>query len=249
MRPPRLLAATATLLALTVLAACGDDDNGSDADAEETETITETASPDETTDATTSATTESTDVPPMDPTEGGDITVEQVDAALLTPDDIAPGLVQGEWTNEDSPPPCDPDAQPTDVVVPPAVESGTEISTADGNAALSEEIAIYDTEGEAAEAFEVGSAGLDCETATLPDGTTVTIGAPEDVTAQVNSSGIGSSTAWSVTGEGYEIVLIATLSGRLIMANTFVVADGADTTGLPTPVETASLAFQKALAN
>lgn len=248
MRSPRLLAATATLLSLMLLAACGDDD-GSESEAGETETVTETASSEPTTDATTTAPTETASVSPMDPTEGSDITVEQVNAALLAPEDIAPGLVQGQWTNDDSPPPCDPDGQPTDVVVPPAVESGTEISTADGNANLTEEIAIYDTEDEAAEAFRVGSAGLDCSSATLTDGTTATIGAPEDVTAQINTSGIGTSTSWSVSAEGYEVVLIATLSGRLLMANTFVVAQGADTTGLPTPLETAQLAFAKALAN
>ena len=189
-----------------------------------------------------------TSVTPMDPT--GDITQEQVEAALLTPEEVAPGLVLGEWTNEDSPPPCDQSATPVDVQIPPSVEAGVEINTADGNASMEEEIAIYATAEEASEAFTLGSAGLDCTTASAEDGSTVTIGPATDVTAEVNgASGLGTSTAWEITGEGFSGVLVATLSNRIVMANTFVVADGADTSTLPTPIEIATTAFAKALAN
>ena len=247
MRSTRTAATAAALLTLTLLAGCGggDDDKASDT---ETEVVTETPSPTESTEATTPTT--DTSVTPMDPTETTDVTQEQLEAALLTPEDVAPGLVLGTWTNSDSPPPCDPDAQPTDEQIPPAVEGGVQINSSDGNASMEEEIAIYDTEDEAADAFALGSEGLNCSTATFDDGSTATIGSPTDVTSDVNAdSGLGTSTAWEVTGDGFSGVLIATVAGRIVMANTFIAADGTDTSALPTPVEVATKAWAKALAN
>ena len=69
------------------------------------------------------------------------------------------------------------------------------------------------------------------------------------MTAEVNgASGLGTSTAWEVTGEGFSGVLVATLAGRIIMANPFVVAEGADTSTLPTPGDRHH-AWTKALAS
>lgn len=249
MRTPRI-AVVATLLTLTLLAACGgedDKDSGSDDDPT-TEATSETTTSESPTESTSPTETVETSVTPMDPT--GDITQEQVEAALLTPEEVAPGLVLGEWTNEDSPPPCDQSATPADEQVPPSVEAGVQIATADGSAAMEEEIAIYDTEELAAEAFAIGSGGLNCTEADLGDGSTATIGPATDVTAEVNgASGLGTSTAWEVTLDGQSVVLVATLSGRILIANTFQVADGADTSTLPTPIEIAAAAFAKALAN
>jgi hypothetical protein len=247
MRTPRV-AVAATLMTLTLLTACGDGDDDSESGEEVTATVTVT--PSETTSAPTETTTApSTPVTPMDPTEG-DVTQDQLEAALLTPDEIAPGLVLGTYTDEDTPPPCDQSATPADIQVPPSIEGGVQINTPDGNASYEEQIAIYATEAEATEAFGISSEGLNCSTATLDDGSTATIGAPTDVTAEVNgASGLGSSTAWDVSGEGFSGVLIATVAGRIILANTFVMAEGADTSTLPTPIEIATSAWTKALAN
>lgn len=256
MRTPRI-AAVATLLTLTLLAACGGEDDGGGSDSDDdptTESTSETTTSESPSDSTAppetteTAETSETSVAPMDPT--GDVTVEQVQAALLTPDEVAPGLVLGEWTNDDSPPPCDQSALPVDQQIPPSVEAGVEIATADGNASMEEEIAIYASEEEASQAFALGSAGLACTTATAEDGSTATIGPAADVTADVNgASGLGTSTAWEISGEGFTGVLVATLSSRAVMANTFLVAEGADTTGLPTPLQIAAAAFAKALAS
>jgi hypothetical protein len=247
MRTPRV-AVAATLMTLTLLTACGGGDDDSDSSDEEV-TVTVTETPSESTSAPTETTSAPTDVTPMDPTDG-DVTQDQLNAALLTPDEVAPGLVLGTWTNEDTPPPCDQSATPTDVQVPPSVEGGVQINSADGNASYEEEIAIYATEDEASEAFNIGSEGLNCATATLEDGSTATIGAPTDVTADVNgASGVGNSTAWEIQGEGFGGVLVATLAGRIIMANTFVSAEGTDTSTLPTPIDIAATAWTKALAN
>jgi hypothetical protein len=256
MRSSRRVAAAATLLTLTAfLAGCGDDGDKDGKSDEPRETVTVDGSETPSTDATdateeTSAPTTDASVTPMDPTETSDITQAQVEAALLTPEEVAPGLVLGSWSNDDTPPPCDPTAEPADVQVPPAVESGVQINTADGNASMEEEIAIFATEEEASEAFGISSGGLDCSTATLDDGSTVTIGPASDVTAEVNgASALGESTQWEISGDGYSGVLIATIAGRIVMANTFVVAEGADTSTLPTPIDIAAQAWAKALAS
>ena len=78
----------------------------------------------------------------------------------------------------------------------------------------------------------------------------VTIGPAKDVTAEVNSaSGLGTSTAWEVTSEGFNGVLVATLAGRIILATQFASAPQVDTSTLPNPVDVAAAAFAKALAN
>lgn len=246
------VASVATLLTLsTLLAGCGGDDDkdsGSDDTVTETVTAPET-SPTESTETTeTTETTSPTDATPMDPSDT-DITVEQINAVLLTPAEVSPTFVAGTWSDEDSPPACDPDGTPTDVAVPPAVESGTELGTADGAIAMAEEIAIYDTEDQANQAFALGSEGVSCDTATLPDGSTASIGAPQDVSGQVNPGRVGTSTSWEITGDGYDILLVATVSGRLVMANTFYAESGADTSSLPAPVDLAALAFAKAVAS
>ncbi len=238
------VASVATLITLsTLLAGCGGDDDDKDSDSDDTVTETVTA-PSETTATETTA----TDVTPMDPTDG-DITQEQVEAALLTPEEVGADFTLGEYTDEDSPPLCDPDGAPVDEQVPPQVQGGTQLDHVDGNIAMQEEIAIYATEAEAAEAFGLATAGLACTEGTS-EGSPITIGAPQDVTAQVNStSGLGASTAWEVSGEGFDGVIVATLAGRIILATQFASAPDADTSGLPNPVDIATAAFAKALAS
>lgn len=243
------VASVATLVTLsTLLAGCGgDDDKDSKSDDPVTATVTVDPSPTDTTEATEA--TSPTDAAPMDPTDTGDITPEQVQAALLTPEEVGPDFALGAYTDESSPPLCDPEGTPLDVAVPPQVEGGTQIDHSSGDIAMQEEIAIYATEAEAAEAFGLATAGLAC-TEGSSDGSPVTISAATDVTAQVNAaSGIGTSTAWEVTGDGFEGVVIGTLAGRIILATQFASAPGADTSGLPNPVDVAAAAFAKALAN
>ena len=243
------VASVATLLTLsTLLAGCGgDDDKDSKSDDKVTETITASENP--TTEATEATeTTASTDAP-MDPTDTGDITQEQVEAALLTPEEVGADFALGAYTDEDTPPLCDPDGTPLDVALPPQVQGGAQFDHSSGDIAMQEEIAVYATEAEAAEAFGLATAGLACSEGTS-DGSPITIGAPQDVTAEVNAaSGIGTSTAWEVSGDGFKGVIVATLAGRIIMATQFASATDADTSGLPSPVDVATAAFAKALAN
>ncbi len=248
MRTSRI-AAVATLLALSVLTACGGDGDDESDSSDDKTTVTVTETPTETTSAPTETTpTIETSVTPMDPTEG-DVTQEQIEAALLTPEEVSPDFVLGAYTDESSPPLCDPDGTPVDEAFPPSVQGGTQIDHADGIAALQEEIVIYASEAEAAEAFAFAVAGLACAEGSV-DGTPVTIGAPQDVTAQVNSSsGIGASTAWEVSTDGFNGVIVATLAGQIILATQFASAPDADTSAFPAPLDVAAAAFAKALAN
>ena len=245
MRSTRTAAAAAALLSLTLLAGCGGggDDKSSD---KKTVTVTETPTPTETptTEATSSPTTSET---PMDPT--GDVTQEQVEAALLTAADVGSGFVDGTYTDTDDPPPCDPTGQPLDQQVPPQVQAGTEIDHSSIAAAFQEEITIYASDDEAANAFTIGTNGLNCTDGTTSDGTKVKIDPPQDVSATVDPSGAASSTAYTFTGDGYEGVLIVTLAHRVIMVVTAQGATDADTSSLPNPVDIAAAAWQKALAN
>ncbi len=249
MRTPRV-ALVATLLSLTLFAGCGGDDkkDSDSADDKSTDATSETtsasASPTETTPVET--TPAETSTPPM-PTEG-DVTSEQLNAALLTPAEIAPDFALGTYTDEDSPPPCDPSGTPVDEVVPPQIQGGTEIDHVDGIAAVQEEIAVYETEALATQAFGLAVAGLACAEGSIA-GSPFTIGPPQDVTAQVNTSGIGTSTAWEVSSEGFKGVIVATLASRLILATQFGATPDADTSALPSPVDIAAAAFAKALAN
>jgi len=251
MRTPRI-AAVATLLALTTfLAACGGDDKDSDSSDDKT-TATVTATPSETTSAPSTETTptETAPVTPMDPTAtAGDVSQEQVDAALLLPEEVGADFLLGTYSDSDDPPLCDPSGTPIDEQVPPQVQGGTEIDHSSGNAALQEEISIYATEADAANAFAIGTAGITCTDGTTVDGTAVSIEAPQDVTAQVNTSGIGTSTQWGFTYDGFQASLIVTLAGRVILATSFLATSDFDTSTLPNPVDVADAAFAKALAN
>jgi hypothetical protein len=244
----RQVAAAATLVALaSTLAGCGGDDSKDDASDKVTKTVTPSPSPTETATTESTSPSDTTSATPMDPT--GDVTQEQVDAALLTPEEVGADFVAGTYTDTDDPPPCDPSGTPIDEAVPPQVQGGTEIDHTSGQLAMQEEISIYADDATAANAFTLGVSGLTCSDGTLSDGSTVSLEAPQDVTAQVDTSGLSSSTAYSFSGDGFEGVLIVTLASRVIMTTTFQGATGADTSGVTAPVDLAAAAFAKALAN
>lgn len=246
MRSLRVATAATLLTLVPVLAGCGDDGGGDDAEEVVTETVTVSPTPTETPSPTEPT---ATDASPMDPTAPGEVTPEQIQAALLTPEEVGPDFVLGAYTDEPSPPPCDPDGTPVDQQVPPAVQGGTQIDHSSGDAAMQEEIAIYATEAEAAQAFALSSEGLSCAEGSS-DGTPLKISAPQDVTAEVNSaSGIGTSTAWEITADGFNGVVVATLAGRIILATQFASAPQFDTSALPDPVDVQASAFAKALEN
>ncbi|KAA1417134.1 hypothetical protein F0U44_18380 [Nocardioides humilatus] len=247
MRSTRTAAVSAALLSLTFLAGCGggDGDDDKKSDDKVTETVTPTPSETPTTEAT--APTTDSSATPMDPT--GDVTQEQLDAALLTAEEVGAGFVLGTYTDTDDPPLCDPDGTPLDEQFPPQVTGGVELDHSDGIAAIQEELAIYESDEAAATAFAAGLAGLNCTDGTTGDGTAVTIGAPQDVTANVDTTGLGTSTAYEITSESFQGVLIVTLAHRVILATSFAATPDADTSAFPNPIDVQAAAFAKALAN
>lgn len=247
MRSTRTAAAAAALLTLTLLAGCG---GGDDNKASDEQTVTETATPTPsetpTTEASTPTTTDTSSVPPMDPT--GNVTQDQLNAALLTPEEVGTGFVAGNYTHTEDPPLCDPNGTPLDQQIPPQVQGGTEIDQSDGIAALQEEIAIYSSDEEAAQAFALGVAGLDCTNGSS-NGTAVKIGKPQDVTADVDTSGLGTTTAWQVTSKSFQGALVVTVAHQVVLAISYAAAPDADLSSLPNPVDVQTAAFAKALAN
>lgn len=249
MRSTRTAAASAALLTLTFLAGCGGGDDDKKSSDPETTVVTESPSTSATSEATTTSPTTDTSVSPMDPTDGADVTQDQLDAALLTPEEVGADFVAGSYADSDDPPPCDPSATPLDQQVPPTVQGGVEIDHSSGQAAMQEEISIYGSDDDAANALTLGTNGLACSDGTLPDGSAVKIEAPQDVTADVDPSGLGTSTAYSFSGDGYDGVLIITIAHQVILTTTFQSATGAATSTLPNPVDVAATAWAKALAN
>jgi hypothetical protein len=248
MRSTRTAATAAALLTLTLLAGCGGGDDDKSSDDKVTETVTPTTSDTTATEASTEASTptDTTSETPMDPT--GDVTQEQLDAALLTPEEVGAGFVAGTYTDTDDPPLCDENGTPLDQQFPPQVQGGTEIEQSDGIAALQEEITIYESDEVAAQAFAAGAAGLDCTDGTT-NGTAVKIGPPQDVTANVDTSGLGTTTAWEVTSDSFQGVLVVTVAHRVVLAISYAAAPDADTSSLPNPVDVQATAFAKALAS
>ena len=247
MRTPRI-AAVATLLALSLLTACGGDgDDDSDSSDDKT-TVTVTETPSDATSAPTEATpTTDASVTPMDPTEG-DVTQDQGEAALLTPEEVSPDFVLGSYSYESSPFPCDPDGTPVDEAVPPSVQGGTGSSMPTSGRPPGGDRDLRDggrgRRGVRARhrgprlcrGFRGRRAGHD-QWAPGRDG------------PGQQCQRIGTSTPWEFSTGRSNGVFVATLAGRIILATQFSAAPDVDTSAFPAPIDVATAAFGKALAN
>jgi hypothetical protein len=91
--------------------------------------------------------------------------------------------------------------------------------------------------------------GLGCTNGVLPDGTQITIGAGQDVTAQVNTDGIGTSTAWQFGNAQLKGVIVASQSQSVVTDVIFVAAKDANEKKLPDPLGVAKVAFAKILTH
>jgi hypothetical protein len=129
------------------------------------------------------------------------------------------------------------------------VSAGHTFANPGGNAEIDQSAAVYTSSAAAARAFALAVAGTSCRHGRLSDGSTVTITAGQDVTAQVNGSGVGKSTAWQLSNASIRGVIVATLSNRLATACIFVTGADVDTSTLPNPVALAKVAFDKLLAH
>lgn len=182
------------------------------------------------------------------PSLGAPLTDADIAAALLKPSDIGTGFTTGTYSSVKTRLPCDPaGTTPLSQRVPAQATGGTEIDS--GNqAALTQTVNAYADAATGAQAWNLFKAGVNCTTATLPDGSKMTLQAPVDVTAQV-SAGHGSSLEWQWTTAGAHGVMIATFAGRVGTSLMFAVANNASTAGLPDPVQVAKLAFEKLAAH
>jgi hypothetical protein len=152
MRRPLLLVATSTVL---LLAACGGDDGDS--------------SP--TTSVATATTASAASTAPPDPTDPPATTEDAggLEAALLTADDVGEGFVAtpGDPGDPDDLTPCGtPSVQQ---VVPPADQVGVDLTNAEANLFLSQQVFAYADADEAIEAMAAGHEGLACGSGTSSD--------------------------------------------------------------------------------
>jgi hypothetical protein len=178
------------------------------------------------------------------------ITDAQVAAALLTVDDLTgfTGWVVNPAPNSDSAGPCDPTGTPpVSQRVPAEATASVEMDHQGDGSVILQDVNAYADDGQAAQAFALFVAGLGCTDGTLSDGTPITIGKGSDVTSQVNTDGLGRSTAWQFTGKGFEGVAVATLSHGIATDLVVIKPTGGSTADIPNPISLAQAAFQKIL--
>ena len=238
------LAVAAVSLCLAA-SACnsGGDDSASDSDTSSSAPSSSSTSASASTSSATDSTASSTSTP---------LTDDQVTPALLVPDDLQGyGFTAGPTpSDDDSALPCAAPGSPgIDAQVPPQAHGGTELDNNAVGASIVQEIQVYDTPDEAAQAFGLLVDGLNCPSGTLPDGTTIQIKAAGDVTAQVNTNGLGQSTAWQLKSAQFDGIIVATLSQSVATDILYLKAKGADESQLPNPLDVSKVAFQKILAN
>lgn len=239
-RTSLVLAAAALSLAAAACSSGGDDSSSGD----DTSSAAPSSSATSESTAASSATASSTGATPL--------TDDQVTPALLVPDDLPGyGFTTGPaLSDDDSALPCAAPGSPgIDAQVPPQATGGTELDNNDVGASVVQQIQVYDSPEKAAQAFALLVSGLNCSSGTLPDGTTIRIKAAQDVTAQVNTNGLGESTAWQLSSAQFDGIIVATLSQAVATDILYLKAKDADESQLPNPLEVSKVAFQKILAN
>lgn len=244
----RLALATTALAVCLTTAACSSDDGGDAADDASTP-ATSSATASESASASESAgATESTETPSESATM---LTDEQVTPALLVPDDFGGyGFTIGQSTDDDSPLPCaDPGSPGIDAQVPPQATGSTELDNNAVQAVIAQDIQVYDTPALATKVWTLLQDGLGCTDGVLPDGTAITIGASQDVTSQVNTDGIGTSTAWQFGNDKIKGVIVASQSQSVVTDVIFIAAKDANEKKLPNPLGVAKIAFAKILTH
>ena len=239
------LAVAAVSLCLTAAACGGGDDKASGDD-------TSSAPPSSASTSATASTSASSATAATSATGATPLTDDQVTPALLVPDDIAGyGFTTGPTpTDDDSALPCAAPGSPgIDAQVPPQAHGGTELDNNTVGASIVQEIQVYDSPDKAAQAFGLLVDGLNCASGTLPDGTVVKIRSAGDVTTQVNTNGVGKSTAWQLKSAQFDGIIVATLSSSVATDILYLKAKSADESQLPNPLDVSKVAFQKILAN
>lgn len=170
----------------------------------------------------------------------------KIDKALLTPQDLGSGFVQGTYAAPDpsdtgSTLPCG--QVNTSVAFPNALRTGT-VLTLGQSAQVQQAVSYFLDEETASAAFSYAVAGISCTDANV-GGTAATVSEPQDVTADV---GGGTAIAWTVQIGTDSAVLIAVLRGSTSVGYTFAVPGNSDVNTLPNPVEVVALATQKLIA-
>jgi hypothetical protein len=237
-RPAALVLAAALSLGI---AACGDDGDGEARDPLERATTTAGGGDDE--ETTTTAGDDTTTTTASLDDEGIGALEAVLSDLLVTAEELGdPSFVDVGYSPEDGDGEnvCGVDV---DADVPPATVVGRQLESESLQLAFQQELRGYDSIDGAAEAYAAGLEGTSCGTS--PDGT-ITLTAPQDVTAQVGGD---EAFAVGVTGEGIEGVLVAVRVTDVIATFQFAGATGAaEAAGAPDPIDVAAFGVGKLLA-
>lgn len=177
----------------------------------------------------------------------GGLSQEQTQGALLTVSDIGGGFVQGTVSSASNPPPCHQTLPPISRRYPPRAEAKRRFELPKGKAMIEEEILAYSDETTALTALAATEQGLSCSTAVLgtgADAVTVSIGAPQDVTADIKN-GADKSEGWVVTSKDFVGSIVVSRVGTNLVAMTFLADRSVNGPGLPNVKATVKTAVSR----
>ncbi len=159
---------------------------------------------------------------------------------LLTPAEVGPGFTAGQ---EPQPDPATPAVCGGPGVVaqfPYAVRVGASFDGPRAGVLLQETVSVYGDVGTAEVAYQATLDGLACDEGTLSDEPVVLTPA-EDLTIDVPAD---RSTGWQIGGQGFDMILISSRSGELVVNFAFISPEG-DPGDLPDPLAVARAGVEK----
>lgn len=177
----------------------------------------------------------------------GGLSQEQTQGALLNAGDIGDGFVQGTVSSASNPPPCYQSLPPISRRYPPRAEAKRRFELPKGKAMIEEEILAYSDGTTTATALAATEQGLSCSTAVLGTGAgavTVSIGAPQDVTADIRN-GADRSEGWVVTSKDFVGSIVVSRVGTNLVAMTFLADRSVNGPALPNVKSTVKTAVSR----
>jgi hypothetical protein len=176
-------------------------------------------------------------------TSSSSLTTADVQARMLTASDIAPGFVDGTFTPDTGPTNCG--GPNRNQQVPPKGDIGSQSSN--GTLSFQEEAIAYNTATDAQKVLDLFKAQTDtttCPSPTITGGEPVSFTSPSDVTSQLTTPVEAAFEIDFQTTEAQGQFFVIK-DGKAIVTFTFVGPQGADTSGVPAPIDLVNKGLDK----
>ncbi len=132
--------------------------------------------------------------------------------------------------------------QPADVKFPPALNIGAEMVNASSGAILIEQLEAYTSETTTSQAFAASKVDFNCTQGTVDDGSQITFGARQDVSAQLKGR---ESYEQSFAFGNTQGVLVVVHLNKSVLTFQFFAPAGASTAALPDPLTVVEQGIEK----